>query len=344
VYATGALGDHPPSVAVWSAHCFFTAHEQIDPIEHFADPSSPHMHAFAAYETPFDSQTPAILRAADPNDCLSPDLTQFGGDPVPDLSSYWAPALRSITLTPTEWIEPAAVLVYYRNAGVDPNTIVPFDEDFSYRAGNPSATLSNPQSDSVMQWSCVAHQVEGVDNEINFGVTIPATCPKYLGDPEDDNPYMLRLVVFFPNCINFGDVTEENGQWKPNDAEYAVDIDDPDPEEQFTKHCSSEGYNPIPQVQIGYRWPLEAGSGIPTDPANNTQWDLSTLRLASDMGASMDQLHGVTGHIDFMSGWSTTQLTELMKTCYWDSSHGGYSGSPRHCGAIGDAAPFYGEN
>src|SRR5690606_4853389 len=96
----------------------------------------------------------------------------------------------------------------------------------------------------------------------------------------------------------------------------------------------------IPQIQVGFRWHLNPAMGIVTDPANNTQWDLSSLMVASDMTAS--QHHGVSAHADFMSGWSDDVLQDLMKTCYWSPSHNPAGTGPRHCGAIGGDDPCAG--
>jgi hypothetical protein len=229
------------------------------------------------------------------------------------------------------YIEPIVANIYYRNVGVDPNTMVPFDGRFSFRAGDPHATAD--QSPVIMDWSCVANRVDDEENEVNFGQTIPQTCPKYL-DGDEENPFMLRLVVYFPNCLDKDTAVVDNGQWKPRDWAYAVKIDDPDPELDFKWHCADEGYEAVPQVQVGVRWPLDPADGIVTDPSDSTKWDLSSLKLTSDM--MMGQDDGISGHADFMSGWTDAELLELMKTCFWDSSHGGYTGSPRNCGAIGD--------
>lgn len=255
----------------------------------------------------------------------------------------WVPSLRSTNLSvfPRPWIDPETVLIYYRNAGVDPDTVNPFDQRFSYRAGDPTATLTDQQGPREMDWSCVANQIEGAGpNEVEFGQTIPESCPVWHGDasdPDNRSPYMVRLVVYFPNCVK--DHTIENGQWKPTAPEYAVNIPNPDPETpEITKYCATTGYEPIPQVQIGFRWPLDLDSGITKVQNDSTRWDLTSLRLSSDDPLA-DQDDGVTGHIDFMSGWSTNQLADLMATCYTDES----LGAPRNCGAV-HAAPYYDQN
>jgi hypothetical protein len=189
------------------------------------------------------------------------------------------------------------------------------------------------QEPFIMDWSCVANRVDDLENEVNIGPQIPETCPKYF-EGDEENPYMLRLVVYFPNCVDLSEFDIVNGQWRPRNSTYAVKIDDPSHELRFGWRCADPGYVPIPQVQIGVRWPLNAADGIVTDPEDNTQWDLTSLKLTSDMMIGQDD--GISGHADFMSGWSDEQLLELMKTCYWDEDHGGYHGSPRNCGAIGD--------
>jgi hypothetical protein len=95
---------------------------------------------------------------------------------------------------------------------------------------------------------------------------------------------------------------------------------------------------------VGYRWPLTSSSGITTGVGTTAAWDLTSLKIASDH-LSNNQAHGVSGHIDFMSGWSDAALLDLMKTCFWSENHVPAGIGPNQCGAVHDAdAPFYGEN
>jgi hypothetical protein len=257
------------------------------------------------------------------------DLTQYGGTEIPDLSSYWAPALKSTNLSPMPWISPDKVLVYYRNAGVDPDTIRPFLQAFSFRAGDPDATLSSPQPARVLDWSCVAPKPDGALSVVNSQSTIPLTCPKWRG-PGMTNPYSLRLHVYFPNCIKFSTAVTVHGQWQPVDYAYAADI--VSPPGVYTKYCADAGYDAVPQVQVGVRWLLTAGTGITTKVGDPSKWDLSSLKVASDDSAGQDD--GVSAHADFMSGWSTAQLDTLMKTCFWSGTHTPAGTGPRNCGTI----------
>lgn len=349
----GGEGDGDGSAASWSAKCQFVSHLQVDPLSDWGAPPSLRYHTFSGSETPHAELTPAELRAVtEPNECNSPDLTdssdgEFGL--VLDKSQYWAPALRAITVTPKDWIDPEVVLIYYRNAGVDPNTIQPFDQDLTIRAGDPAAT--DPQNPWEVEWSCVAP--DGADrsagNEVNFNQRIPNWCPKTFDDDEDpltpEVPFYLRLVVYFPNCIDFGRVTERNEQWLPDEPKYAEVVGGA----EFKQCPVRTGWTcePVPQVQIGYRWPMEEIAGIVTRVGHPNHWDLSALKLASD-GAG--QTRGVSAHADFMSGWSDADLDVLMRTCFWDADH--YVGDPdppstygpRRCGAIGNEAPDWGEN
>jgi hypothetical protein len=83
VNATGPEDDHGPSIARWSARCFFAENARVDPIDYYADSPSPHMHTFLGFTAPTDTMAPADLQAnQDPANCTSPDLTEFGSDPV----------------------------------------------------------------------------------------------------------------------------------------------------------------------------------------------------------------------------------------------------------------------
>lgn len=266
VAPAGVAGaDEVPSVAVWSANCKFVDNKQVDPIGRWGEDPSPHMHSFAASNDPGPHATmsPPELRSADnPNECHSPDMDEETGDGVPsgwdiqhDLSSYWTPALRTLSVTPRDWFEPATALVYYRNVGVDPNTIRAFNRNFSIRAGNLDEA-------GHIAWACVAGKVQGVENELPPEETIPDRCPKYL-EGDTDNPYSLRLVVYFPNCINFADVVvdTEKDQWKPNNPMYAEET-----AVEGVWECSDPRYDPIPQVQIGFPVGVGAGHGAPGGP------------------------------------------------------------------------------
>lgn len=345
--AIGGLADQIPSVAVWSAKCYFVTHKQIDPIGDYGHVPSMHLHTFAGHDNPDASQTPADLRQTTAL-CNSPDLSnQDPNDPtlgvVPDLSSYWAPTLFSTNLPTVEPIAPAYVLAYYRNSGIDPDKMEAFPENYSTVAGDKTATLDKPQATDHVEWSCVAHDDPAGPNEINFGATIPASCPRYLGSP--DNPFYLRLVVYFPDCVDMEHVILRNGQWVSDYQEYQEELPAPeqDADHGITHHCApAEGrtVTPIPQVQVGFRWPLTAAEGLTSTPGVSSAWDLTSLKVSSD-DVTHNQAHGVSAHIDFMSGWSDAALSKLMHTCFWSSAHhtGGVADpgiGPNHCGYVAD--------
>lgn len=295
------------------------------------------MHTFVGEPGPTSTQTPTGLRALSTHPCADVDLGSADGDGdgqpdgvQHDNSDYWSPALHSTNIAPVNWWAPYTALVYYRNAGVAPSSISGFNQNLSLRAGDPNATLANPQPDGVETWSCVAEKHAGFpNNEINFGKTIPSTCPLYLDPVHSLYPFNLRLVVYFPNCFDPSNVTNSGGLWTPNSPHYAEVSSSLTP--PYTKTCSryhgapQSGYQAYPQVQVGFRWALQTGHGITN---NGTNWDLSTLKLSSDQAAGQDD--GVTAHMDFMSGWSTAEITRLMADCYT-----GYSGAGHNCGTIG---------
>lgn len=318
--------DLPATVAVWSSQCDFVTHKKVDPIYQWNQESN-HMHAFSGHESPSKTMDPVELRNAGngENECSNPDLSDWSSWGVQhNRSSYWMPALRGLTVVPTDWIEPSRVLVYYRNAGVNPNTIEAWPLGFSTRAGDPQAVEDQPEN--VMYWSCVAQQrEESGPNEVNFGPTIPETCPVWFGDEADNNPFYLRLIVIFPNCIDKDNFESHDDMWIPTLPKYAEEISNP--QDEWTHHCADTDYTPIPQLQVGYRWPLSEVMGITEDPEGT--WNLTTLKLSSDIQSGQDD--GISGHADVMSGWSNQQMERLMKTCYWSNSGGT---GPRNCGAI----------
>lgn len=301
------------------------------------------MHSFSGEPFPTDDLTPAKLVADSDDACESPQVLTPSSHVDADHSEYWAPSLHSTNSTPSPWIAPSSVLIYYRNAGVDPNTIVPFDPRFSLKAGDPDATEegTGEQTPEVMRWSCTSDTPKGIKNsQVNFQATIPTYCPKVqFGDDGHRYPYYLRLVVYFPNCVSFDAAGGfvRHGEWIYNQTAYSTNIHDET--KQWTRACT-DNLVPIPQVQIGFRWALNSTDGITNDPLDTTQWDLSSLRLSSDMDG---QPGGISGHVDFMSGWTAEELSDLVKQCFWqDDTHpGGHPGGmgPQNCGAIGDGTP-----
>jgi uncharacterized protein DUF1996 len=314
------------SRAAWSTPCDPTGFGRIDPILNFGGVSA-HMHTFAGQPGPSSTMTPDSLQN-DPVDttCQSPKID---GVRLPDKSEYWVPSLYA-DAGPTpdnDGITPNTVLVYYRNADVDPATIQAFPHQLSFIAGDSHATEDQPTT--VVDWSCVAKKRhDGIVREVNFGTEIPETCPML---DADGDPYVLRLVVYFPNCISLTDDVDSNtDQYNPNVAGYA--IDDGTISGDYPAHCVDPKTAPIPQVQVGFRWPLNAAEGLNPDPTDPTLWDLRPMHLASDNmpldGGGTSGDHGMTAHMDFMSGWSESEIATLLANCYY--------GTPHNCGTIGD--------
>jgi hypothetical protein len=83
-------------------------------------------------------------------------------------------------------------------------------------------------------------------------------------------------------------------------------------------------------VQIGARWPITSAPVILVDGV--LSYDLSHFQPASD-GVTMDGMttgrNGMTGHADFMSGWTQTDIDALVQACYTDAQE--------DCGIVGGA-------
>jgi len=115
---------------------------------------------------------------------------------------------------------------------------------------------------------------------------------------------------------------------------YAIDNPDYPDSSKWRKICP-EGYTPIPQLDIEPRWPLTVF------PMVIGVRDLSQATLASDnmklmamKGGGMDPVaktggHGMTAHGDFMSGWTTDEIIDLITNCY-------HIGTPKNCGHFGN--------
>jgi hypothetical protein len=314
----GAFPDASP--ALWSNACDWTAFGQIDPIVSYGA-TSMHMHTFVGAGNPSSTMQPEDLQdqVAHPTSCNGP-ITHG----ITDDSAYWVPSLFTATAIPNPYgIKPNGGLIYYRNSNVDPTTIQPFPHKLVMIAGDAKAT--EVQSDEVVVWSCVSPRHGSDQHELNFQATIPDTCPMVNAHGD---PYTLRLVVYFPNCISEqGDL--EHGQFKPDTKHYASkDASIPG---DYKYHCTTPGEYPIPQLQVGFRWPLNSAEGLQPDSADPTSWNLRPMRIASDNlvldGGLHSGTHGMTAHVDFMSGWTQPDLNYLVDHCFH---------TPQNCGIITD--------
>lgn len=304
-----------PNIADFSTKCSYAKQTSaVDPIVMHGMSMSAHLHQFfgAGGITPYT--TPADLRARTSNYCpVSVTDPAAPTQVIPDNSAYWFPALYP-TNAKTTPIRPFYQLSYYRNAAIDPKTIQPFPQDLSMIAGDSRALL--PQQSHVA-WSCVASSTDKTPDL----ATISPTCPvQNLAVPA--KAYILRLIVTFPNCLGAGGAL-------PNFTPamtYSIDNPAYPNTSKWPKICPG-GYTPIPQIEIGARWPMILF------PSAAGRYDLSQATLASDLvtnpDGSITGASGTTAHADFMSGWTTAQIQDLITNCY-------YVTPPINCGAFGN--------
>lgn len=323
VHPAGAVG-HDTSISAWSTKCGFTQTAQIDPVVHYGENPAGHVHQFFGQPDVTEFSTPGSLRAdvtltkcngpVDPRD-------PSGTTTLADKSSYWVPALYPTKdkAAGTE-IKPDLALIYYRNEGVDPLAIQPFPEDLSFVGG--SSMARSRQDKTVIQWSCVGKKLDGQADQVGFGSTIPPSCPVLGAD--FINPYQLRLAVFFPNCL-FVSADQTNDTDR---TAYAQPLDRRTNKIKRTCTTYGAGWIAIPQVQIGARWPITSAPVILVNGV--LSYDLSHFQLASD-GVTVDGVttgrNGMTGHADFMSGWTQGDIDALVQACYIDAQ--------TDCGMVG---------
>jgi len=315
VRPAGAVG-HDTSISAWSTKCGFTQAAQIDPIVHYGENPAGHLHQFFGQPDVTEFSTPASLRAdPSPTKCSGPVDPRDPNRTITlmDKSSYWVPALYPTKekAAGTE-IKPDLALIYYRNEGVDPLEIQPFPEDLSFVGGNSMATAR--QSKTVVQWSCVGQKVNGLADQFGFGATIPPSCPVLGADLI--NPYQLRMAVFFPNCL-FVSADQTNDTDR---TAYSQPLAHRTNKIKRTCTTYGSGWIAIPQVQVGARWPITSAPVILVNGV--LSYDLSHFQLASDgvtAGGVTTGRNGMTGHADFMSGWTQSDIDALVKACYTDA-------------------------
>jgi hypothetical protein len=245
-----------------------------------------------------------------------------------DKAAYWVPALYT---SPGEQeidrIQPEVMLVYYRNAGLDPELVQPFPQNLRMIAGN--AHPDEPTNPGRFEWSCVRDKDYQLHEE-NFGQTIPETCRHEVwSDPNEPDPrWSLRLRVYFPACWNGSDNYLDHTAHMRDSLPIAFP-----PSSTIAQTCDGVGdpghlnWTPIPQLQVGVRWPLE-DQGLEID---GNHLVLDPLHLATYVDDD-DDVHGNTAHADFMSGWTNDDIEALIDKCYHDESRG----APQNCGTIGD--------
>ncbi|MGI8576594.1 MAG: DUF1996 domain-containing protein [Nocardioidaceae bacterium] len=298
-----------PSTGAWSSHCDYSGQTDFtDPIKARGG-SSMHAHVFFGPSTNITPiEKPKDLRAAAANICNSATYTLPGRPPtqvpVQDNSAYWVPELLNTNVVkPTQphgykEIKPAYALVYYRNELVDPTTIEAFPQNLSIVGGNSAAT--GHQGTTIIQWSCVAGQ-----NYTTPQDTIPASCDDQRVNGVNVSPFYLRMVVQFPNCIIPQTTEDPPGLNEPTAQTYSSGP-------TGSWQTCPPGYTPIPTIQVGARWDLTKTDIIPT----GATYDLSGLYLSSDlMIPSAQRVAGETAHADFMSGFTTTDIQNLVQYC-----------------------------
>lgn len=339
------------SVAAWSVRCEqFVMHDDIDPIMNWGG-SSLHVHTFTGSTGVNNQSYPDQLRSYGTNTCMGPPVFNASGQiPDPnvhyqDNSAYWIPALYpNEAKTLGQEINPYTTLIYYRNALVLPQTIGAIPKDLSIIAGE--AKTPGEQNNQTVIWSCVSDKMNHQSVEPNFRQQIPDWCPVDTGYP-DYAPFYLRLVVKFPNCI-LPPPSEQHQQLQVlPPAAYAAPAGGQvreayavwtSPQPHSAKSCTPYGASwlPIPQVQMGFRWPLSTSVASQFTKAGvGLAYDLTHFTLASDHtpidGGGYSGTHGMTAHADFMNGWDPAVLAALMHNCYGQ----GTGGTIQNCGVIG---------
>ena len=304
-----------PNIADYSTKCSYAKEvASVDPILFHGVAQSPHLHQFFGADGITSTTTPADLRARTTNYC--PVSVTDPADPtkvLPDNSAYWFPALFT-TLTKTTLVRPYYVLSYYRNAAIDPQTIQAFPQDLSMVAGDSHAVDPQP---AHVAFNCVASSTDQTVPQ----PTIPLACPVQNGAVPPKS-YVLRLIVTFPDCLSSGASLPNFTPWMM----YSIDNPAYPATSKWPKICP-DGYPPIPQLDIGARWPMTSF------PIVAGLYDLSQATLDSDLMVNQDGTitggNGTTAHADFMSGWTDSQIADLITNCY-------HVIPPINCGAFGN--------
>jgi len=289
----------------------------------------------------------------EPYDHAHPDA-----DRAIDNSAYWVPVLNDGpcsdggVVTDQSCTDQAPVTVaipYYRSGDFsladhqghsttdDLDAIHPLPTNIEMMAGDPMNSGSS--ASEHIKYSCVD---PNTPNETAVQNSIPHYCPDYGTNTQ------LRMTVAFPNCMVEGyagpdpehhsTVADQN--WNNSDeidpANRDMDYNTLDGDQKAT--CSHSAFGDtrtwvaIPQVRIGVRWKISTAFTKALDPTvGHTRcgtafcYDLSNAYLSSDhqsmFGMPTSGLHGVTGHADFINGWSEADLLTFMHMSYWHCHH-----------------------
>ena len=223
--------------------CEFSHLASDDPLVAPGQPGASHLHMFFGNTNTSAYSTPNSIRTSGGSTCQ--------GGPSANRSAYWIPSVQDAE---GRVRVPDYALVYYKTAGLAPESVQPIPENLQMIAGNSGGG----NSDSVAYWSCM-------DNgAFSKSTTIP-NCP---------SSKTLLLTVQFPTCWDGTNLDSRDhkshmhyGNWNSSG-----------------RTCPSSHPVPLPQITYSFQY---------THPEGGTNgWHLSSDRANGANHAGGSTLHG----------------------------------------------------
>ncbi len=226
--ATGLVGTTPqPAVGASGTFgsmqvvCHPSHTNRDDPIVFPRQPGAAHQHEFFANVSTDASSTVTSLTGKRTT-CSRPG----------DTAAYWTPTVTNNGRR----VVPDRVIAYYRTTKIrDIASIRPFPRGLKMIAGSATATATNPQPTTIVNWHC-GDGVQGTAKP-------PASCANTTSET-------LTLRVAFPNCWNGR--TLDSADHKSHMAYAGVG---------GVRGCPSSHPVPVPELSLNFRYKISGPLG-----------------------------------------------------------------------------------
>lgn len=275
-------GDAGPQ-GQFRTYCAYSHFNYDDPIVHFNDPGSSHLHMYWGNTLTNAKTTKDSLVNSGGSTCEGFEANR---------SAYWMPAMLDAN---NKAVIPHDIYMYYKSGNGLAAQTNRMPQGLQLLAGSPSGNNPNPQYPEFedVRWSCetgsVSHPYDGP--------TIPDSCPA--GNGADGFPIKLYSLISFPTCLQVNpDGTPVLSS--PDHRSHAK----PFQSSGSTLFCPSTHPYIIPRITYLVSWPIES---------SYKGWHLSADR---NRGAGNPDLpNGLSLHADWMGGWNNGIMDTWINKC-----------------------------
>ena len=265
----------PPGEGAFRTVCAVAHMSFDDPIVFPGQPGRSHLHTFFGNTGANANSTPESLRNTGNSTCR-------GG--VANRSAYWVPTM--IDTKDNTPLQPAEVIVYYKNGYLDATKVQPIPTGLRMIAGDPNASAPHPDVFS-MRWKCIG----GPNNQNDlYGHTI-ANC---------DVGASLYQEIFFPQCWDGVNLDSPDHMSHMSYTVQVKNVNDP----RGWSHAECPKTHPVILPQIAFNVLYLVG-----EKDAPLRW-----RLASDT-YDKSKPGGYSSHGDWFNGWKSDISNTWAKNC-----------------------------